>query len=553
MKRKNKKKNAFREIYRDVKIPWGRYILAILFNGIFYLLMALTTSTASQIVAGNVTDMSVVVVWAGLHLFGYVFQLTAIVGTYANIDLVKRVQSKIWHQVLHLRQKDYDTESPNALISRVTSDADIATTPFTLLIALSALVVVFIFGLLSMTNVNDTMVKWYVALFVPVLVYSIYICRFSKKAGMLQTDRLSKQTAYLSERLSNIRLIKASQAEDKEYLEGDALIEERYKAVKYQAFATALTELSANLSLLVAYITALVIGAILLANGTITDSSRVYHFYTYGLIIAQSLMVFMQYPATFAGMSGAADKFTSVLRMEREDTEVGISMPDEIEDLSLKNVTFSYNGNDQILDQVNCLIPKGKVTAIVGANGSGKSTMMKIIDRLYETSDGVLLFGNTNASEISLASWRKRFGMVSQNAALFGGSIRDNICYGMDREVSDDELAEVAAKAKLDELVARVPGGFSFDVGTSGCHLSGGEQQRVAIARAMIKNPDYLILDEATANLDAKTEQEVQESLQNLMRGRTTIMITHNRSMIQYADHVIRIDEGRVVSEGKIG
>lgn len=204
-----------------------------------------------------------------------------------------------------------------------------------------------------------------------------------------------------------------------------------------------------------------------------------------------------------------------------------------------------------MIDQISLQLPKGKVTAIVGSNGSGKSTLLKLIDRLYPASAGELTLQGEKADAISLRSWREQFGIVSQNASLFSGSIRSNITYGISQPVSEERLNEVAHLARLDEVIATHPGGLDYEVGVKGSHLSGGEQERVAIARALLKDPQYLILDEATANLDRKTEEEIDEGLAELMKGRTVVMVAHHYAPVKKADYVVVLDQGKVVDQGR--
>jgi ATP-binding cassette subfamily B protein AbcA/BmrA len=201
---------------------------------------------------------------------------------------------------------------------------------------------------------------------------------------------------------------------------------------------------------------------------------------------------------------------------------------------------------------VNAVIPAGKTTAIIGFNGSGKSTLIKLIDRLYPSDGGELSLGEDKAEGTSLSSWRSQFGLVSQDAHLFSGSLRSNINYGLAHPLSEEELASIVKRANLESVVSSHSEGLDYDIGIKGCHLSGGEQQRVAIARALAKNPNYLILDEATANLDAKTETEVKAGLAELMKGRTVIMVAHQYSTIKDADNVLVMDHGKIVDSGAL-
>ncbi|MBR1814654.1 MAG: ABC transporter ATP-binding protein [Lachnospiraceae bacterium] len=266
--------------------------------------------------------------------------------------------------------------------------------------------------------------------------------------------------------------------------------------------------------------------------------------------MGSSLLTIATIICSFCAAAGQSTQFAKIFDEKEEDIARGSEMPDMAEDICIENADFSYDGNKKVLEGVSCTIKEGKVNAIIGTNGSGKSTLVKLIDRLYTAADGNMTLGGQKASEISLKAWRSKFGIVSQNASLFSGTIRSNILYGMEREVSEDELWQVIRITGIEDILAAHEDGLDFDVGINGSHLSGGEQQRIAIARAMIKNPDYLILDEATANLDTKTAKKIEAGIDAIMKGRTVISIAHSFDAIKKADNIIVLDKGEVIGSG---
>ena len=212
-------------------------------------------------------------------------------------------------------------------------------------------------------------------------------------------------------------------------------------------------------------------------------------------------------------------------------------------------MAFSYDARTALQD-VSFRIPKGRITAIIGSNGAGKSTVFKLLERMYDPAEGQIRFGDTDVRSFELTSWRQSFAIVSQDKPLLSGTVRENILYGVRRKVSDEELEHVAKLANIYDFLMATPGGFDAQVGVNGSNFSGGQRQCIAIARAMMRNPDYLLLDEATSNLDAKSEQMVSQALKNLMAGRTTVMIAHNYSAVRDADHIIVMKDGKVEAEG---
>lgn len=239
----------------------------------------------------------------------------------------------------------------------------------------------------------------------------------------------------------------------------------------------------------------------------------------------------------------------TLMASEEEQYERSVAMPLVDEDIRFEEVSFAY-GEENTLEHINCVIPAGKRTAIVGLNGSGKTTMLKLLERFYTANGGVIRYGDTAVEEIHLGEWRQNFGYVLQKPRLFDASIRDNIVYGIEREVSEAEIIAVAKKANAWEFIERIPEGLDFVVGDNGCKLSQGERQRIAIARAIMVDPAYLLLDEATSNVDVASKAIIDWALLSFMEGRTTVFISHNAEEIKSADHVIVLNDKTVEAQG---
>jgi subfamily B ATP-binding cassette protein MsbA len=212
-------------------------------------------------------------------------------------------------------------------------------------------------------------------------------------------------------------------------------------------------------------------------------------------------------------------------------------------------VTFSYKNNINVLNKVNFDMKYGEVTAIVGISGSGKSTITKLIERLYDVTDGKILIDSHDIKKYSLKSLRNNIGLVSQDIELIDGTIYENIIYGQPNK-SDKEVIKAIEAANLVEFINNLPKGVETEVGEKGIKLSGGQKQRIAIARIFLKNAPVLILDEATASLDNESERYIQESLDQLLEKRTSIVIAHRLSTIQKADQILVLDQGMIVEKG---
>ena len=253
--------------------------------------------------------------------------------------------------------------------------------------------------------------------------------------------------------------------------------------------------------------------------------------------------------ATFQETCAAIDRIEWLEKLPEEKSGA-IAVSSFNQGLSFEHVSHSYTANDDYaLNDINLTIHRGEALAIVGASGGGKSTLIDLIPRYFDPSAGRVLLDNIDLRDLRLNDLRELVGLVSQDVILFNGTIRDNIVFGREN-VPDEEIRQAAEMANIHEFVMELPEGYETILGERGLNMSGGQRQRVAIARAICKNPPILILDEATSALDRVNEQLVQQSLEKLMKGRTTIVVAHRLSTIRNADRILVMDQGRIVSSG---
>jgi len=218
------------------------------------------------------------------------------------------------------------------------------------------------------------------------------------------------------------------------------------------------------------------------------------------------------------------------------------------ESIKFEDVYFSY-GDEDVFKGLNAVFKKGKTTAIVGASGVGKSTIIDLILRFYDPTNGRILIDGTDLKELDLQTWRRAMSVVRQDTFLFNDTVRKNILLG-DPEASESEVIKAAKLANAHEFIVKLPQGYDTLIGDRGLRLSGGQRQRLALARAIIRNPQILILDEATSALDTESEQLIQEALKEIERDRTTIIVAHRLSTIEKADNILVIENGKVIEEG---
>ena len=231
------------------------------------------------------------------------------------------------------------------------------------------------------------------------------------------------------------------------------------------------------------------------------------------------------------------------------DTEKSIEINGFNDKISIKNVTFSYDGERNVLKNFNLEIPKGKMVALVGQSGSGKSTIANLLMRFYDVEKGEILIDQNNIKDIQLISLREQLGLVTQDSIMFNGSIAENVRIGK-QNATDEEIVAALKIANAFEFVQNLPQGINTNIGDAGGKLSGGQKQRISIARAVLKNPPIMILDEATSALDTESERLVQDALEKMMENRTSVVIAHRLSTIQKANVIVVMHNGEIAEQG---
>jgi ATP-binding cassette, subfamily B, bacterial MsbA len=226
-----------------------------------------------------------------------------------------------------------------------------------------------------------------------------------------------------------------------------------------------------------------------------------------------------------------------------------VNFQEPVQEIHFDHLSFGYIPGQRVLKDINLKVKRGEVVALVGASGSGKTTMVSLLLRFYDAVSGSVRINGKDIRDLTIESLRNKMAIVTQDTVLFNGTVRENICYGY-LSASDAEMKQAARTAYADHFIEAIPEGYNSPLGERGLKLSGGQRQRLAIARALLKNPEILIFDEATSHLDTESEREVQGALENAMKGRTVFVIAHRLSTIQRADRILVMSEGKIVQEG---
>ena len=372
---------------------------------------------------------------------------------------------------------------------------------------------------------------------------------------------LQETTARLSARLtqvfSEIRLVKSFGSEALEQRRASAEVEQLFTLGRGAARVESALQPIITLAVTVSLIAILTYGGMRVAQGTLTPGTLT-AFLIYIFAIVGPLAQLSSFFSQLSTARGASLRMAQVLRTPPEvgDARVsttGASIPPKGSPraLAFAGIRFAYGASAAaILDIEGLRLEAGSKTAIIGASGSGKSTLLALIERFYDPQAGRILYGGVDIQGFDLAEWRSRIGYVAQSTAMMAGTIRENILYGIETAVAPADLERALRLSHCDEFVARLADGLDTQIGEQGVKLSGGQRQRVAIARMFLRDPEILLLDEATSHLDEESEYFVVEGLHELMRGRTSIFVTHRLSAVERMDKIVMIDSGQVVGAG---
>jgi ATP-binding cassette, subfamily B, bacterial AbcA/BmrA len=465
---------------------------------------------------------------------------------------VAALRERLWGKELALKIGDCDREGSGALVSRMVNDTaavkGFITDNLPNLVN-GAISIVGAVGFLLFLNWKLTIIALAA---VPVAVLIIMpIGKVMSSIARKTMDENAIFTATLSRVLSEARLVKASNAEEREASEGREAIG-RLRALGIREGAV-MALVSPVMSLVMMSLLVVVVGygGSLVAGGALTAGALVaFILYLFQVIMPAAMI--SQALTQLQRARGATESIQRLLKSEEERVDEGERLDGIGKPIRFESVGFSYEAGKPVLRGLGFELEPGSVTAIVGPSGSGKTTVFSLLERFYRPDEGRILLGDRPVDDYSLSSWRRSIGYVPQDCPMMAGTIRDNITYGAAPEIAADEalIREAAAAAYADIFIEALPQGYDTEVGERGVKLSGGQRQRIAIARALLRDPALLMLDEATSSLDSGSEEYVQRALENLMRGRTTLVIAHRLSTVMDADRILFLENGALTGAG---
>lgn len=469
---------------------------------------------------------------------------------YVGESAVKTLREKLWSHLLQMPVGYYDDHKSGECSSRLVNDTtvikDLVATQFPNFITGAIQLV----GSMIILFVMDWKMAAMMFLAVPIMALIMMpIGRIMSRLGRQLQAATADFNAEASEKLSEIRLIKSSNGEEFEKNSGGSFINKIFNLGIKDAKVEAMLQPIITTVMLGLFVGILGYGAVRVQAGTLTSGQLVaFLLYLFNIMMpaASFAMFFSQVQKTM----GATERIEQILKTELEPIEIGKAVDVAGKTIKAENLSFHYVAHRPILKNVSFEAKPNTVIAFAGPSGGGKSTIFALLERFYQPTGGTVKIGDERIDDLSLTNWRSQIGYVSQDSAVFAGSIRENLQYGLDRTLTEKELWHGLELAYADQFVREFPDQLETELGERGVKLSGGQKQRIAIARAFLRDPKILMLDEATASLDSQSEEKVQRALDQLMEGRTTLVIAHRLSTIVDADHIYFIEKGEVTGHG---
>jgi ATP-binding cassette, subfamily B, bacterial len=484
-------------------------------------------------------------------LFSFIrVNLFAVVSEKGMSDL----RAKLYEKILSQNLEFFEQRRVGEITSRITADIEKLQAAFSITFAeFLRQIFILLIGIVALFITQFKLSVTMLVVFPLIVVFTMFFGRYIKRFSKKRQDYLAKTNVIVEETFQSIASVKS-------------FVNERFELNRYKKSLDNLVEIALHFAKakgwFISFIIVFLFGAIffilwrgaLLIQAGAMESGDLVTFIVYTMLIGGSIAGLGNQYAELASAMGATDRVRDILE---QDQELDIEAENSIHPISFqskveyKNVSFRYPTriDMEVLKSINLSVSKGEKIALVGSSGSGKTTIIKLLARFYSVTGGEILIDGKNINDLEIKSLRKAIGVVPQEVVLFGGTIYENILYG-NPLASEEEVYNAARQANALNFIENFPDKFNTLVGERGVQLSGGQKQRVAIARALLKNPQILILDEATSSLDAESEKLVQEALEQLMQNRTTFIIAHRLSTVRNADRILVIHQGEIVEQG---
>lgn len=553
------KNNTLRKLYSYVaeyKGLMAALIIAALLANAFALAAPFVSGRAIDFIKGeNTVDFAMVSKFCAILLAVYLLNggFTWVMTFFTNVlsnRTIEKIRRDAFFKIENLPLKFFDNHSHGDIISRLTNDIDSVSEGLLQGITQVFSGIVTVFGsLVLMFMLSPKITVCVVIITIICFFVSKAIATNSGKMFRLQAQTTGELNGYVSENVSNLRIVKAFGYEGRSSEIFSQINSRLYDCGQKAQFYSSLVNPTTRYINNIAYILVGVLGGIAALNGHLSVGI-ISSFLIYATQFARpindmtSILTQLQSAQAAAQRIFALDDITPE---ESDENKAELKVKDG--HVEFKNVDFSYSKDTELIKNLNIDAKPGQRIAIVGPTGAGKTTIVNLLMNFYDTDSGKILIDGQEIRSVKRDSLRKAFGMVLQDTWLFSGTVRDNIAYGKEN-ATDEEVINAAKAASAHSFIKRLPQGYDTMITEDGGNLSGGQKQLLTIARAMLFDPEILILDEATSNVDTMTEQRIQKAFLKIMEGRTSFVIAHRLSTIREADLILVMNMGRIVEQG---
>ncbi len=469
----------------------------------------------------------------------------------AGEGVVADLREAVFDRVVRLGVPFFDQRKTGEITSRLTSDAAVVQNTVSTAVAQALAQTITLIGSVILLFLLSPRLSLTVLVFVPLVIIAAAVFgRFLRRISTEFQDRLAEANSLAEEAIASVRVVKWFGAEDETARLYDHHIRQSYDVAVRRARVRAIFVPTVTFVMFSTLSLVLWQGGRQVIAGNLTAGNLV-TFLLYTLTVAGAIGTFTGLYAQLQEALGASKRIFELIDEPPEVASSAVaSSPPGAGTITFEDVSFAYaERTGRVLRDVNLDVRPGEVVALVGPSGAGKTTLVQLVPRFYDATAGRVLVDGVDVREQDIGELRARMAAVPQEVELFSGTIAENLRVAR-ADAGDQDLIEACIAANADEFISAFPDGYETVVGERGIKLSGGQRQRVAIARALLADPSILILDEATSSLDAESEGLVQDALEVLMRGRTTIVIAHRLSTVRRADRLIVLAEGRIVEEG---
>ncbi|MBX2985103.1 MAG: ABC transporter ATP-binding protein/permease [Bacteroidia bacterium] len=538
----------------------------LFYFGTLFLLVSAGTSLIFPKLTGDFVDASSISK-DQINKIGYLFAILFIVqaiSSYLRVwtfvkateGMVWRLRNQLYSKIISLPMHFFHQNRTGDLLSRFGSDiTQVQETFVTFLATFIRQILIGIGGVILLFFTSPDLALVMLSIIPPVVIISLFFGRYIRKISRTIQDETADAGTILEESISGIQIVKS-------------FANELYETVRFGNKSIRIRDISIRRGIYRGLFSSFII--MCLFGGLIFIAWRAFQLQAEGVLTIGDILKFMIYTmfvgASIGGISdqyaqiqksvGAADRILDILEQESETDLATEESSKPVQhllkgNLTVSNLVFAYPSRPDlnVLQDISFEAKSGEKIAIVGASGAGKSTIVQLLLGFYTPQKGAILFDETQITDIDFYDLRKQIGLVPQDIGLFGGTIYNNILYG-NTQATENEIHEAAKQANALEFIERFPDKYQTVVGDRGVQLSGGQRQRIAIARAFLKKPVFLILDEATSSLDSESELVVQDALEKLMEGRTSIIIAHRLSTIKNSDKIIVLEAGKIIETG---